>query len=82
MVKVLKEVPDSTRGKVDWTEVAEAARKNPGLWVEVPVPLSSGMSTQIKRRMVRAIDPDEFDITTRKNPGVDSRTFYVRVAER
>lgn len=81
--KLLDEPPVSQRGKVDWDEVADLARANPDSWVEVPVPLTSGMSSQIKNGAVRAIDPEEFDVTSRRIKGDpdERRTFYVRLAE-
>lgn len=81
MVQVVPDLPpEALRGKVDWYEVAQVARDNPGKWVEVPVPLSRGMTTQIKRRQVRAIDPDLFEIAARAVPGEKGKvTFYVRL---
>ncbi len=79
MLKVSDTAPLATpRGKVDWTQVAAVAKRNPGKWVEVPTPLSRGMTTQIKRGQVRAIDPDKFDITSRAITGTKQVTFYVR----
>lgn len=81
-MKVVDNPPSRRRGKVDWLEVAETARENPGKWVEVPQLLTSGMITQIYRRQVRGIDPDEFEVTTtRSKSNPSKRRFYLRLKD-
>lgn len=78
VAKPVKQVPPTTRGKVDWHQVDALARKHPGEWVEVDEPLTSGVSTMIRRGGVRAIDPEVYEVTTRSNSDGRTKTFYLK----
>jgi len=77
-MEIHDELPVTLRGKVDWDEIAETARQNPGKWVEVPVPLNPSLATQIRRGGKAALPPEEFEVTTRTAGEKNRSTLYVR----
>lgn len=69
------------RGKVDWLEVAQAARDNPGKWVIVPVEMYSGVLQNFKKGGIVGLSPTEFEMTTQRVEGGPKRTFFVRLLD-
>jgi hypothetical protein len=79
----LDAVPTSQFGprKIKWDEVVKEVRANGGKWGRVGV-FSPSVATHIRAGRYPAVDPNEFEVTTRKVEGQPGKsTLYIRVRE-
>ena len=84
-MKQIRPLPRLPGGKgvgVDWYAVVAKADEQAGTdtpWVEVPVTLSKSMAAEVRHGNVRAVDPKEYQVATRKHPsGPNRATLYLR----
>lgn len=67
---------ENPRAKVDWPYIVEQARAAGGEWVQVG-PFSSAVAWRIRRGDNPYVNPDEFDITSRRDPESEVRRFLL-----
>lgn len=74
-------VPYNTRGtrKTDWDAVVKEVRQNGGRWARVGL-FSPSVASWIRQGRYPAVDPDEFIVTTRKDPETKNKSWlYMKV---
>lgn len=80
---VTRATPDpvnNTKSGIDWNEVAVAVRKAKGAWCQVDGDFNPSVAGHLRRGRYSAINPDEFEITSRQVAKGDRRArIFIRL---